>query len=52
MGTLKTRDWKTWDQITAMEKAGLYNGPVFSSPAFSVDKIHSLLGFNHPVCEK
>jgi len=22
-GTLKTRDWKTWDQIAGVEKAGL-----------------------------
>jgi len=27
-GTLKTRDWKTWDQIAGVEKAGLENtGP-------------------------
>jgi len=28
LGTLKTRDWKTWDQIAGVEKAGLENtGP-------------------------
>ena len=27
-GTLKTRDWKTWDQIAGVEKTGLENtGP-------------------------
>jgi len=28
VGTLKTRDWKTWDQIAGVEKTGLENtGP-------------------------
>jgi len=29
VGTLKTRDWKTWDQIAGVEKTGLENtGPI------------------------
>jgi len=32
MGTLKTRDWKTWDQMAGVEKTGLVNaGPNFQS---------------------